>query len=762
MKKKLLSFGLLAAGLLTAGNVNAEDKTYATVYTNDCSATTGWTTTGTASTVAAITTNALTEGDTYVNFKTDNGKDRNNYLPLSTLNTNFSTTDDYIFEFDLKIYGSNANGHLAHLDLIGTTDKEADTLFSVNCTSYSAFALISGGDTIKASLADIVTSNAKGTRDTPGAATIWSHWTVKSNATDGTTLTVELWSNGSKTSYITETKLQEGIFNIGNITLHGGSYQQWSIDNISLSIYSEDIITPAADMTGVNGTGRIITMSQAAGQDIYYYLCDDDSYDYSSKTATKYESPITINETSYLAIYATDGTNKSDVVTYTFEAGSTVALNAPSYTISMTENGSVYNATISAETDNSDVLFSPTATLTATFDGTEVSLPYTATSEGTLVITAAADGYESSSVSFDLAESYSIKTTTDDFGTINSSNIESLLGSGYTAVETPTRWSNWTKKAGYNLDGTANSDVADGYYFYSITSGSTFYDLFTVSGADVILNVGYGFMSSGSERNIEISNAAEKSIAEFVVNYGRGGTTADVSEFAFASDGKITYTLGKAGYPYVAQIKYYVPAEEETVETITVTTASLKQTYSNMDYDVTFPVSDNVGAYVASSYANDSVKMTRIYEVPAGTGVVLVAKSAENNSVEITKTAASGSSYSRTNLLKAADGSDVAISEEVDGTTVWNYILYAEDGKYYYLSEAGAIAAGKAYLQIARDPNASSSAKGVKMIFDGESTTGINEVNAAAKSGKIYNLQGIEVKNASNGLYIVNGKKVIK
>ena len=53
-----------------------------------------------------------------------------------------------------------------------------------------------------------------------------------------------------------------------------------------------------------------------------------------------------------------------------------------------------------------------------------------------------------------------------------------------------------------------------------------------------------------------------------------------------------------------------------------------------------------------------------------------------------------------------------------------------------------------------------------KLNFDGE-TTGINNIETnAAVNGKVYNLNGQYVGNSLNGLkkgiYVVNGKKVIK
>ena len=45
---------------------------------------------------------------------------------------------------------------------------------------------------------------------------------------------------------------------------------------------------------------------------------------------------------------------------------------------------------------------------------------------------------------------------------------------------------------------------------------------------------------------------------------------------------------------------------------------------------------------------------------------------------------------------------------------------------------------------------------------DGTATTGINTVKATEGKDVIYNLQGVRVNNAGKGIYIINGKKVIK
>ena len=51
----------------------------------------------------------------------------------------------------------------------------------------------------------------------------------------------------------------------------------------------------------------------------------------------------------------------------------------------------------------------------------------------------------------------------------------------------------------------------------------------------------------------------------------------------------------------------------------------------------------------------------------------------------------------------------------------------------------------------------------MRLVIDGQEASGIEglEVIATSNNGKIYNLNGQEVKSASKGLYIQNGKKYV-
>lgn len=104
------------------------------------------------------------------------------------------------------------------------------------------------------------------------------------------------------------------------------------------------------------------------------------------------------------------------------------------------------------------------------------------------------------------------------------------------------------------------------------------------------------------------------------------------------------------------------------------------------------------------------------------------------------------------NDLKAA-----AADTKGDGSTI--YALVEQDGKAVFapLKEGVAVSLGHAYLKLP----AASAARFYSIQFGGE-TTGINEVNAAAKAdGAYYTLQGVKTSKAAKGIYIHNGKKVV-
>lgn len=190
-----------------------------------------------------------------------------------------------------------------------------------------------------------------------------------------------------------------------------------------------------------------------------------------------------------------------------------------------------------------------------------------------------------------------------------------------------------------------------------------------------------------------------------------------------------------------------------TVESCNITLNNNIATYCSK-YDLDFTDVAGLKAYIASGYNKTTgrLMMSRVYDVPAGTGLLL---KGETGSYEIPVTTSS-SSYS--NMLKGVTTATI-IGPNAYGHD--NYILANGTNGigFYPVGEEGTIAAGKAYLQL---PEATSAAKGVSIEFD--ETTGIKnnfELTTKEFSSTVYDMMGRKVVNLSKGLYIKNGKKVI-
>jgi hypothetical protein len=140
--------------------------------------------------------------------------------------------------------------------------------------------------------------------------------------------------------------------------------------------------------------------------------------------------------------------------------------------------------------------------------------------------------------------------------------------------------------------------------------------------------------------------------------------------------------------------------------------------------------------------------------VKANTGLLLQGDASQTYSIPV---AASGSDISASNAFLVNDG----------GTT------FTADGDYYYFGlikntltfglfdpTSVAIPADKAYLKVLKS-SIDASSRSLTVSF-GEDATGINTVKGESNvANSYYNLNGQRVSKPANGLYIVNGKKVI-
>ena len=198
---------------------------------------------------------------------------------------------------------------------------------------------------------------------------------------------------------------------------------------------------------------------------------------------------------------------------------------------------------------------------------------------------------------------------------------------------------------------------------------------------------------------------------------------------------------------------------------------------------------------IEALYVSSANKVTRtiiatqypLYEIegkrvlPAGAAVILVeSKSVTGTPGTIEKSTESLDYYSDPTFAEASYGSkpaDNMLKPQIRRTK-----LPYDDGNYYnYLfafqkrwdsdqkKTIGFFKAGEvnnpvntAYLQIGKDFN-DAAAKGWSLSFDFNDATGIRQPEIVDGGGDCYTLQGIRVKKpAAKGIYIVNGKKVIR
>ena len=168
---------------------------------------------------------------------------------------------------------------------------------------------------------------------------------------------------------------------------------------------------------------------------------------------------------------------------------------------------------------------------------------------------------------------------------------------------------------------------------------------------------------------------------------------------------------------------------------------------------------EGLKAYAATGYnkVTQVVTLTRLQTAQEGTGLFLVAEPGEYIVPVI--------EYSNDYTLNLLVGTlEQTIVNSTVGT-MSNYKFTITDGDevpmFYPFEDNTAFSAGKAYLQIPTAWLPANAQKSLSMRFDDGATTEIDEVKGEDGNVKtVYDLQGRVVKNPTNGIYIIDGKKV--
>lgn len=174
--------------------------------------------------------------------------------------------------------------------------------------------------------------------------------------------------------------------------------------------------------------------------------------------------------------------------------------------------------------------------------------------------------------------------------------------------------------------------------------------------------------------------------------------------------------------------------------------------------DLDFTDVERLKAYAVTGYSPSSgkVTLTRVTKVPAGTGVVLKGTAGTDYTIP-----EANETDILSNLLVGTT-EDVELSS-TEGTKT-NFILANDDEKgigFYAVSSTGSLKAGKAYLQL---PTSAlpAAARSLTIEFDDQTADVESITTAVTTDGHMHDLRGQRVSAPTKGIYIRNGKKIVK
>ena len=178
-------------------------------------------------------------------------------------------------------------------------------------------------------------------------------------------------------------------------------------------------------------------------------------------------------------------------------------------------------------------------------------------------------------------------------------------------------------------------------------------------------------------------------------------------------------------------------------------------TYVNNDYALDF-TGKSIKAYTIASTDGSALTLTQKNKVSKGEPVLLYSET-NSDSQDIPAIAESEATATVGNMLVKGTGAAITWAE---GTKY--YVLYTGgENPGFFRANNSVIATNKAYLDLTGI--ASARALSFSLDMDNNETTGIAKIGKASKvTGNTYDLQGRRVVQPTKGLYIVNGKKLVK
>ena len=285
--------------------------------------------------------------------------------------------------------------------------------------------------------------------------------------------------------------------------------------------------------------------------------------------------------------------------------------------------------------------------------------------------------------------------------------------------------------------------------------------------------------STSYYKNMLVGTLSSTDIPSSTSDYTNLYLAKDGGELKFctiAGDGR-TMGANKAYLQIPKTFKSRPTSATAATESIKLTEG--KSTYcSSNDLDFT-SMGDALKAYIATGYTNSTgtIWMTRVYDVPAGTGIFL---KGENKTHSVPTKVKGGTSQYESYLVNMLVGTLTKTYIASTTDTYKNMYLTKENGvlKFCGISGDGRdMNANRAYLQVPLEvmsktrstsydetsykPEFCEDVIGIPVVFG--TPTSIKKVASEEAEGDNvwYNLNGQRVDNPGKGIYIRNGRKVV-
>ena len=249
-----------------------------------------------------------------------------------------------------------------------------------------------------------------------------------------------------------------------------------------------------------------------------------------------------------------------------------------------------------------------------------------------------------------------------------------------------------------------------------------------------------------------------------------------------------TYYITTVKAAQIYAVKFVPTSETASTQKITLPEQGV-MTFSDVH---AWTVPAGLKAYIAGGQKTQTdgtitLSLTQVETIPACTGVILEGKGGESYNLTSTDCGTAMKEDGTKSLVDLNYALRPVISDyslekteldytgdkNTDSKFFHNYILGVKEGKAVFApTEAGTLAAGKAYYKIRRDQDKlakaikedPAAAKAIFFNFGGNGeTTSINGIENEAKKndGIMFNLAGQKVQKSYKGMVIMNGKKFI-